>query len=303
MLTSDQVKCFIAAAECGNFSKAADHIFMSQPTFSRNISAMEQEVGFALFARGARTSTLTDAGRVLYDGMKKITEEYQSLLDEARQVHAGLKGQLYLGILEGQLIDEKISEIIRMFREMHPGIRVHLARYGFHEMLDALRSGELDIGFTLTEDIRRQREFAFREIYMLRNELIVTRDHPLAGVKGLTLADFADDVFIDIAPEESAGVSELLVNSCRAAGFEPEMKYVPDLRTQVFCVETGEGISAFNEYHQVYNHPGLTHIPLSEFPPVGFCAARLRDGAKQAAVLFMEMLPDSSDPEPYDFSI
>ena len=289
-MTTTQIECFLAAAQTSSFSKAAQNLYMAQPTFGRQIYALEQEVGYPLFIRGTKSNSLTGAGRVLYEGLQKLYGELQELLSDARKVYLGDTGRLSIGLLEGQLLDEETSRIIQRFRDAYPEIHVELSRFSFRAMLDAIRNHDLDIGITLTLDVQRHSELAFQELYSLSNELVFPKNHPLSDVENLTLADFSDDVFVEVAPDESSVVSELMRQTCREAGFEPQMKYVPDLKSQILCLESGQGIAALNQYHQSCNHPNLNHIHLPDFPDVSFCAAWLTEVINPAVQFFLRNL-------------
>lgn len=292
VMTTTQIRCFLAAARARSFSKAAQGLYMSQPTFGRQISALERELGFPLFLRETKGNTLTPAGEVLRERLEGLMPRFSDAVSEARKAYLGNVGHLTIGMLEGQLLDGQTNRLLQEFQRSYPEIQCSLARFSFHAMLDALRGGGLDIGITLTLDVERQPAFDYRELYTLPNWLVLTKDHPLAGVEGVTLADFSEDTFIEVAEEESTVISALMRQTCLEAGFEPEMIRMPDLKSQIFAVEAGTGIAAFNQYHQACNHPNLTRVALPDFPPVSFCAAWLRDTRNPAVGFFIRHLDE-----------
>ena len=289
-MTLTQIRCFLAAAENPSFSIASQKLYMTQPTFGRQIGAMEEELGFPLFVRSSKGNLLTAEGEVMYQGLSRIYPEYLSTVAQARRVSQGDSGEIRLGLLEGQLLDAETSRILHQFQSEHGGIQLELRRYGFSAMLEALRSYQLDVGITLQMDVESHSEFDFLTVYTLTNELVFPRDHPLAGVEGVTLKDFADDIFVEVAETESSAVSAKMRQTCRNAGFEPSIMTAPDLKSQILCVESGLGIAAFNMYHQACNHPNLTHISLPDFPPVNFCAAWMKECRNPAVYSFRQTL-------------
>lgn len=289
-MTSVQIQCFLTAANSNSFTQAARQLYMSQPTLGRQIAALEEELGFALFIRGSQSCSLTRQGQVMYEGFGQLEADYQAVYARASQLAAGHTGRLHLGLLEGQLIDDRLSAILGAFRQKHPGIELTLDRYSFRPLLEALRSGALDVGITLLMDVESREEFSRFPMYSIQNELVFRRDSPLAARTGLTLADFAQETFVDISPEESPVISGLMLRSCQAAGFTPKMIKAPDLKTQLFAVEAGLGIAGFNQYHQVCNHPDLVHVSLPELPDVWFCAAWARDTGNPAVDYFLQVV-------------
>ena len=94
------IECFRAATETLNFTTAAQMIHISQPSFSRNIAMLEEEMGFKLFWRSKQNGIrLTPAGLSLYNGLFDIEKQYKALLEKSRQISRGEEGKLVIGIL------------------------------------------------------------------------------------------------------------------------------------------------------------------------------------------------------------
>lgn len=288
-MTSVQIKCFLEAAHSGSFTEAAEKLYMTQPTFGRQISSLEKELGFSLFVRGWKSYQLTAQGELLRDGLTDLTKRFDTLLEQAQKISAGEVGRLRIGMLEGQLMDQQLYGLIQAFRNRYPGIEVTNQRYSFHDLLEAVRSGVADTAVTLQLDVMNRPEFHWQHLYALHNEIVFPKTLPQAQRANLTLRDFAEETFVEVQTEESDVISELMRSSCREAGFTPEFLRVPDLRAQMTAVEFGSGIAAFNEYHQACNHPGLAHRQLPELPDVDFCFAWSRDCGNPALKLFLSM--------------
>lgn len=268
-----QVACFLAAARSESFSIAADSMYMTPPTFGRQISSLEQELGFLLFQRGWKNSQLTPAGQIMYEGLSAMSAEYHLLVSRAMNADAGIRGKLTLGLLEGQLVDAKLQNVLQNFETQFPSMTLELQRFSFHGMLDALEHGELDAVITLTVELLDHPEFHTLPLYSVENDLVMSVGNPLASRKNLTLTDCFGETFIEIEQSDSPIISGLMQDSCKRAGFVPKICTVPDLKAQIAAVELGRGIAAFNRFHQTCNHPGLTHISVPELPAVEFSLA------------------------------
>lgn len=265
-----QIACFLAGAQSESFAVAADSMYMSPPTFGRQIASLEQELGFALFERGWKNNQLTPAGAIMAEGFQKLSMEYNLLLSRAINVSQNVSGTLVIGMLEGQLIDPGLQSVLHEFQTQFPGVSLTLQRYSFHGMLDALENGELDAGITLSVELLGRGEYNTMALFSAENELVLSTENPLSGRSGLTLSDFAGETFIEIEQMDSPIIAGLMLDSCKRAGFVPNIQTVPDLRAQIMAVELGQGIAAFNKYHQTYHHPSLSHIPVPELPAVEF---------------------------------
>lgn len=289
-MNSMQIQCFLAAARSKSFSEAADSLFMSQPTFGRHIRTFEQELGFPLFVRGWKNYHLTTAGEMVYEGILKLSDEYETLMASVHAHLEGQSGQLMLGLLEGQLVDDTLREIIQEYRAQYPKISVEMTRYSFGEMLDAVEERRLDIGITLTFVAERRRTLKHCGLCQLPNDIVLPRTHPLAKRRDISLKDFAQDTFVLPEKEDVDVVSERFFESCREAGFTPKVIQCKNLRSQISAVESGIGIASFNTYHLTCNHPLLVHIPLRDLPMVEFSAVWQQPFSNPAAERFVELL-------------
>lgn len=269
-MNNTQIACFLAAAQSESFSIAADSMYMTPPTFGRQISSLEQELGFLLFQRGWKNNQLTPAGQIMYEGFSAMTAEYHLLVSRAANVDANISGTLTLGLLEGQLIDDELRSVLQAFEAHFSGVTLELKRYSFHDMLSALKSDELDAGITLTVELMNHGEFNSLPLYSVENDLVMSARNPLIARGKLSLSDCAEETFIEIEQSDSPIISGLMRDSCRRAGFEPHICTVTDLKAQIAAVELGRGIVAFNRFHQTCNYPGLAHTAVPELPAVEF---------------------------------
>lgn len=292
-MTSIQITCFLTAAKAKSFTEAADALFMTQPTFGRHIRTLEQELGFPLFVRGWKNYRLTMAGEMMYQGFLRLSGEYQALLEDVKSHLEGQAGQIKLGLLEGQLMDDAIRNFLQNFRSQYPNISIEVVRCSFGEMLDAVEDRTLDVGFTLTFVAERRKLLKHRSLYSLQNDIVLPRNHPLANKTNLSLRDFSQDTFVDLEKDDVDVVSERLFDSCLHAGFTPKVIKRKNLRAQIDAVEAGLGIAAFNTYHLTCNHPALVHIALKDLPMVEFSAVWQEPFSNPAAERFVTLLNNS----------
>ncbi len=282
--------CFMEAVNARSFSQAAQGLFISQPTFGRQIAAMEQELGFPLFTRTSKGNILTPGGAVLAKALPNVLDAFHNAVAAADAAQRDKQSRLTICLMEAQLLDSELKRFLEAFQLAHPDIQITITRSSFRGMREGLRDRSLDIGITLQPDVENRPGFDCCHLFTVPNELILPIDHPLAGMTNAKLSDFCDDTFINIDPAESEPVSALLLKTCRKAGLEPAFINAPDLRTQVQLVEQGVGITAFNRFHITYNHPALTHISLPDFPPVDFCAVWMTEITNPAVKLFTEFI-------------
>lgn len=285
-----QIKCFLAAAVSQSFAEAAEKLYMTPPTFGRHISALERELGYPLFLRGWKRLRLTAAGELMYEGFQEIIEKFQSLQTEVARLNSGQTGQLTVGILEGQLLDDQLRTVLRYFREAYPDLPVKLLRYSFRAMEEALLDGSLDVGITPTAEVEQTDDLDYKPFCTLPNYIVLPKDHPLAQKEDLTLLDFAQVPLLELAEGECRMVSRLMHECCQRAGFEPQVIVCPDLNAQLFALETGLGVMALNQNHMACNNPALAARAVPGLPEGEFCAAWHQANPNPALQLFLDRL-------------
>ena len=247
-----QIKCFLAAAECLSFTKAAERLYLSQPVLSRQIAAMEDELGITLFVREKKSVRLTPAGEVMADGMKDLAEDYQILVEKAAALHKGFAGSLNIGMIDGQLLCPPYSDGLTAFHDAHPDVRVNLSRHTIAGLRRALEDGDVDIGFAASFNVDDMENLEYITVGTAKTYLVVPKSHPLADAENLTLDDFKDDIFLTLAAEESP-----VINRNTGSWGKVRTLEAPNIAALALWLEAGYGIFPLNVNHQLRNNPNL----------------------------------------------
>lgn len=148
-MTLSQLKTFGAVCRHMSFTGAAEELFLSQPAVSRQINALEQELGVQLFVRSRNTISFTDAGEHLSRELVPLVERMETVFRQARQIREGLMGHLHVGLLADQRIDPFLSEILRSL--MQPVVQLSIRRMDFLRLENALHTGEIDVAVGLEQ--------------------------------------------------------------------------------------------------------------------------------------------------------
>jgi len=268
-MTSSQVECFFAAAEYKSFTKAAQHLYMTTAAVSKNIQALEHELGVTLFWRG-RTLTLTPSGTILLETMKRGRISFSRALEEARSLTKELTGSLSFGFLTGQMLDDSIRSLLLRFEQRHPGVELRVQREDYRRLNEGVAEQRLDFAELMESAVKRNPKVRYIPVTQMDTLLVMPVKHPCAGKEGLRLADFREDPFILLSETESLYSARLLRSTCLAAGFEPNLLYAPDLDTEIFWVEMNRGLAIANPCHVMANLRTVTATPLPELPPEDF---------------------------------
>src|SRR3954465_4087526 len=139
-----QLRAFCAIAKLGTLSRAADALFLSQPSVSLQLSALEKELGARLIERRRRRVALTREGQALYEIALPLVEGLDGLDQQFRALSAGFVGSA-LNIAAGaSTIQYLLPPLVRAFRQQHAGIKLELHNVTGKDGLALLRSDQVD---------------------------------------------------------------------------------------------------------------------------------------------------------------
>lgn len=290
------IECFRAATDTLNFTVAAQKIHMSQPAFSRNIAALEEEVGFKLFWRSKQNgSRLTPAGAVLYNGLFDIERQYNDLLEKAKQISRGEEGKLVIGILGGVCLDSKSFQHITMFRQRYPQVEVELKSCTLKGLEDDLLKGSCDISFIMSNILRHREEVLFEKVFTVESFFMVPKTSGFTPDATYSLAELRDEVFI--LSEEFPQVNDNLIHLCRDAGFEPNVKMAPDYETKMLWADLGMGVTGNTRDHYTRNSRNADFIRIKELSDMDFSLAWNKENYNPAIALFYSMIEEVTNAE------
>jgi len=180
-----QLQLFLAAAEEGSITGAAKRMHLTQPALSRQIKALEEELGVELFTRGAHSVTLTPAGGVLQEEGRKLLERAERVV---KLVRASAEGEPLRVGYAPSLAGPLLGLALERFSQLHPRARVQLSDLSSTEMRDALTQGKIDVALTVPWEGDAQ---AVKWTTVRRHGMVlaVPASHPFASRKKVSLAE------------------------------------------------------------------------------------------------------------------
>ncbi len=180
-----QLTCFLTAAQTQNFRKAAELCLIAQPALSRQIAALEAELGVDLFARVKQRVVLTDAGREFAQYARNALDVLQQGQQEMSKFQAGQSGTVLLGSNQS-MATAFLPRIFTVFHQQYPQILVRVRGANSSEVITLVEHGEIDLGFVF--DPRERSEMVtVKELFRQPLSLLVASHHPLADAPLPTL--------------------------------------------------------------------------------------------------------------------
>jgi len=289
-MDTQQMKCFLTAATCLNFTQAADLLYITQPGLSRRILSLEKELGVQLFVRSNRDVKLTNAGRSLFEDLQHIYSDYERAVNKAIKASKGQTGSLRIGVLDGTYVGDILPNAIAMFTEMYPFVDLSLENYSFNALATLLYEGKLDLALTLYFDILSRQNIAFRIIDKSYDHIAVHRSNPLSEQDKISLADIGDNAFIIISNSDSEKSAQLILDGCRIQGYSPRIKYSPKLQTSMLWVQAGVGVVMLDSRNMLRYDPNVKFLETNQLSDPSLTAAWHQGNTGPFVSIFTELL-------------
>jgi DNA-binding transcriptional LysR family regulator len=250
-----QIRYFMAIVETGGFTKAAERLFVSQPSLSAGIKKLEQELGVTLFERGGRRAVITTAGKFFLEKATIILHEYEATLRKLKEFQQ--QPTLRLGTLRTIRI-KTLAELLCTFQRQHPNVLFELLDGTIPSLRGRLESGDIDLAITILEDADPQTSLP---LFQQRRVLAVSKSHPLAQRSSVRLADLHAQAFIQRSHCELYSETEQLLES--RAIRSPIVYRADHEEWAIALVAAGLGITIMPEWQE---EPGIVYLPIVDLP-------------------------------------
>lgn len=289
-MTIQQIQFFLTVANCGNFTKAAEILFSSQPTISRQILMLEEELGYQLFLRNKKPIRLTASGKILYDGLKKSMQQIDYCKEMARAASQGKIGTLSLGFLSGFFPEYAFFPLIEELKETCPDLRIQCTKGTAQELIQGLQDESLDLAVVFEHQSFAHSGLTIHRLQTTDAYLLMSAHHPLAQKKELDYEDLNNTTFYLPAPEDVFQLENLL-----------EPKYRTDLihKVEVASAEVAymkvlleDGLTITNPYDPILKDNQLFYARLLEPERIRPCICAVTNPFTQNAVkdLFLNLM-------------
>ncbi|SFO95188.1 LysR family transcriptional regulator [Salibacterium halotolerans] len=211
-----QLQYFIEINRFNSFSRAAEHLYVTQPTISKMIKNLEKEFNVTLFDRSKKQVVLTDAGKIILEQAQVIHQAFKDLESQLEDLSGLKQGHLRIG-LPPMVGSSYFPMIIGKFRDMYPAVTIELMEDGSNKIAADVENGNLDLGVVVEpvkEDIFAYFSFGTESIQM-----VTASDHPLAARESIPLSDLKHEHFMLL--NSDFALRNRVVEACRMEGFDP----------------------------------------------------------------------------------
>ncbi len=184
-----QLRAFVYTVKLGTLTRAAEALFLSQPSVSLQIKALERELDVTLFERTRRRITVTDAGEVLFELARPLIEGWENLDSDFRARMQGLQSGSLVIAAGASTIQYLLPTLVQAYRERMPGVHLELANVTGKDGLALLRGDRADFAVGSMLDVPH--DLAYEPVYHYDPMLIMPLDHPLADQQDIAIEDLS----------------------------------------------------------------------------------------------------------------
>ncbi|MGW5214875.1 LysR family transcriptional regulator [Streptomyces sp. NPDC004051] len=255
-----QLRYFLAVAEEGGFTRAAERVHISQPGISAQIRQLENDLGATLIDRSGRRVGLTAVGEVALGHARTVLAAAEALRCAVDEMNGLVRGRLVVGMVTACTVTP-LFEALSSFHLAHPGVEISLVEDDSAKLVEYVREGAVDLALIgaagrWPEDLEGQQVISEAIV------AAVPPGHPLAGTGGVTLAELSAHPVICLP--EGTGVRAVLDRTSAARGLAPTVALqagAPGAVVQL--AERGLGVAVLSE-SMLARHPQMRAVPITD---------------------------------------
>ncbi|MBV9275245.1 MAG: LysR family transcriptional regulator [Verrucomicrobia bacterium] len=259
-----QLRDFLVILKEGSLNRAAARLRVSQSTLSRQMQALEAEIGGALLERTTVGVRPTDAGYALANSLPTVLAEYDAAIAEARRLARGQRDLIRVGYL-GSAAQMFLNPALSALRRSYPEVKVKLLDLSPGEQIAALRKGEIDLALIGQEGTLLSTEFYTGKLATLPVIVVMPAEHRLASKKQIQLKELRGERFLGTAEKDLPGRDRWITQLCRRAGFRPRFVQEATSLSNTFTLVVSEGaVALLPGYLKDFPVAGVAMLPVSD---------------------------------------
>ncbi|CAN5784989.1 LysR substrate-binding domain-containing protein [soil metagenome] len=256
------LRYFVAVAEALNFTRAAAQLRLAQPSLSRQIQDLEEELGVRLLHRSRQGVSLSLAGKSFLADAKRVLAHAAAIVEAVQSLERQEKRELNIGYV-ASLIYDLLPATLAAFQISFPNVPVHLFDMTCGDQLRALADGKIDLAFVGSWAVRERSGLQSRPIAAYQTVAALPKNHHLARRSTVKLKELEPMFFIGISEQSRPGYRQWLVEICGQAGYRPKVLQEAEFeRALLQVVAGGLGIALLPEPVTKIPQPDVVFRPL-----------------------------------------
>jgi len=277
-------------------SRAAVKLHVSQPALSKQVRDLEDEIGFSLLRRTAKSVRLTEAGRVFLDNARALLRHADEAVKEARAIATVEPAELHVGYSPTP-VAEILPKILRAFQKKMPNVHVRLHDWTNQAILDGVRDGRLQLGLIVRPPKASSlRDLRYEELFQDRVCLAVAPQHPFARRRAIPLTEVAAEPLICLTREDYPEYHDYLSITFSKVKQKPRIVEEHDSMAGILSsVEAGAGVAFGADVFGYSFGPRVKVLHLTPEPkPISIGLAALKGKLSPSAEKFWQCAKEAA---------
>jgi DNA-binding transcriptional LysR family regulator len=284
------LKYFVAVADTLSFTKAAMKLHLAQPSLTRQIQNLEEEIGVRLLNRSKKHVALTEEGTAFLMDARRVLTLAEESIQSVQRLSRGETGQLNIGYLSNFNFD-LLPRSLATFRQAYPHLALNLFDMTPAEQLRALDVRKIDLAFVGLRYASASQSLEWECITRHKTVVALPLKHPLAKKTRIALHELKTMFFVGMSEKTNPGFRDWLSQTCQPAGFTPRILQDADLEPSLMrFVAEGLGVTLAREQIKNIPHPGVAFRPLNPVVKAEYWIAWNRDNASTVLREYIEIV-------------
>jgi molybdate transport repressor ModE-like protein len=263
----EKLRLFLVILEEGSFRRAADRLRISQSAITRQIQALELELGGQVLERTSAGVRPTNGGAVLVERAKALLADYDSTMAEVRRLNRGESERLRIGYI-ASAVQEYLGPALAVLRRDYPKLKVKMLDQTPGEMIIALRQGEIDLALTLHGIDLLSRDFYIRKIATVKSLVALPVSHRFATKRQVSISQLKDETFVRGSDDAVPGYTQRIIQLCRKyGGFRPRLATIDKTTSLVESLAVAANEEAISIQPAFISHlevPNVVMVPIAD---------------------------------------
>jgi DNA-binding transcriptional LysR family regulator len=297
-ITFQQIEAFLTVGRYLNMSRAAESLYISQPTLSKALQRFENGIGFTVFNRNNKGVSLTPQGEYLLNAMESLYNNMEKAITTAKEMSTAESKKLrvvapssYDAVEDYSLLKQYLQD----YAEKYPDVIVEKQLFDFRELQRQFEFGETDIAFTHSFALKKDEKVRFKYISEYTMHLAMSKKHPLAAYDTPQPDKLSEQTFYIVAQQDEAASKERLIRLCHKIGFTPKrIELLDNFPTLINVLRETSGVSICARFSLINPKDDIRYYPLRLDEETAYIVvAWYEDRLSRQARNFVKMLPDN----------
>jgi DNA-binding transcriptional LysR family regulator len=284
------LRYFVAVAETLSFTKGAARLRLAQPSLTRQIKGLEEELGVRLLDRTKAHVSLTPEGQSFLVDAKRVLTLSEEIVESVR--HFGRDNLVSLNIgYVANLFYDLLPVTLASFQRSFPAIPINLFDMSCGDQFRALEDGKIDLAFTGLREPIEERGLQYRPIASYQTVAAVAKNNPLAKKPVIHLKDLKPMFFIGMSEASYPGYRRWLTQTCQRVGYRPKVLQDADIeRTLIQSVAAGLGVALLPDQVKKLPHDNVVFHELTPTVMTESCIAWKGDNPSNALKAYISIV-------------